>query len=832
VKFEVLKALDFGPFKGQELVLAPGLTVVHGPNEAGKSTWHAALYAGLCGMRRGRGRQADDDRDFRDRHKPWNSNRWRVAAVVSLEDGRRIELQHDLEGRVDCRAKDLLMGRDYSGEIMFDGSPDGSRWLGLDRRSFLATACVRQTQVLQVKDNAQSLQQHLQRATDTAGVDQTAAAALERIDAFRADNVGQIRVNSNRPLPRAMRAVDEARKQRERARQEHAEYLRMIAEADRLRLRAEAAQSRLRLFRAASARRLADAEITRLQRARELANRFPQGAPTGLAADDVLAQEVRAAIHAWEQRPPLSELQGQPLEALRAELAALPSMPAGDSAPAQAVTQARDRLVQADRRLANHAAGATAHVPRDAPGASSGAAQSGIPGPSLIGGALGVVGLGLVLVGLSFVGIILLVAGLIAWAVLTARQAKQPSNSMAALDMDWQERTAALERARIEALDGLATALRARSVAVEAVDRGALDVAYDDYVAQCLERRSVAAIAARREDLVARINDRQLAESSAVENLALIGRAREALLAAAHRCDLDGLDEAAIAQSLRRWLDDRSARLVADEQERREWIEFTTLLGDESMADIEERVRRLTREADVQSEGVVGSIDLEADVPAQRERLEAAVSDACQAADQALGMTQERRKLVHLVAEAEEALVRAEAEVAELRQLDSVLERTREFLAIAQDRVHRDIAPVLAEGLRAWLPRVTNGRYTHVVVDPQTLEVQVSGSDGQLRYAHLLSHGTAEQIYLLLRAVMARHLTEPGEVCPLVLDDVTVHCDAERQQAVLDVLRELSTERQVILFTQEDAVLKWARQKLVEPRDRIVELTFEHAVPQ
>jgi uncharacterized protein YhaN len=172
-------------------------------------------------------------------------------------------------------------------------------------------------------------------------------------------------------------------------------------------------------------------------------------------------------------------------------------------------------------------------------------------------------------------------------------------------------------------------------------------------------------------------------------------------------------------------------------------------------------------------------------------------------------MAHERRRVVPSVADAEEAVARTEAELAAIRRLDAILERTREFLAHAQDRVHRDIAPILAAGLDRWLPIVTDGRYTQAIVDPEALEVQVSGSDGHLHYAHLLSHGTEEQVYLLLRAIMARHLTKPGEVCPLVLDDVTAHCDPQRQRAVLEVLYEISSERQVILFAQEDGVLEW-----------------------
>ena len=119
MRFELVSAYAFGPFSGRTLRLAPGLNVIYGPNEAGKSTWHAALFAGLCGMRRGRGAGRAEDRDFAARHRPWDGIAWEVGVVVALEDGRRIELRHDLNGRVDCRATDATLGRDCSAEILY-----------------------------------------------------------------------------------------------------------------------------------------------------------------------------------------------------------------------------------------------------------------------------------------------------------------------------------------------------------------------------------------------------------------------------------------------------------------------------------------------------------------------------------------------------------------------------------------------------------------------------------------------------------------------------------------------------------------------------------------
>jgi len=131
--------------------------------------------------------------------------------------------------------------------------------------------------------------------------------------------------------------------------------------------------------------------------------------------------------------------------------------------------------------------------------------------------------------------------------------------------------------------------------------------------------------------------------------------------------------------------------------------------------------------------------------------------------------------------------------------------------------VHRDIAPVLAATLRHSLPGITGGRYRDVIVDPATLQVQVCGESRRWRRAERLSYGTGDQIYLLLRIALADHLTRGHDSCPLILDDVTVHADSVRTTAILALLRQISVERQVILFTQEGQVASWAREHLTSP---------------
>jgi uncharacterized protein YhaN len=101
--------------------------------------------------------------------------------------------------------------------------------------------------------------------------------------------------------------------------------------------------------------------------------------------------------------------------------------------------------------------------------------------------------------------------------------------------------------------------------------------------------------------------------------------------------------------------------------------------------------------------------------------------------------------------EAEEQLAAAREAPARVESLAEVLETTKRFLSQAQERLHRDIAPLLRDKVGDRLTRVTRGRYAEVAVDPETLKVHVRDVDGRWRDADLLSHGTAEQVYLLLQ---------------------------------------------------------------------------------
>ncbi|WP_462325792.1 AAA family ATPase [Desulfoplanes sp.] len=82
-------------------------------------------------------------------------------------------------------------------------------------------------------------------------------------------------------------------------------------------------------------------------------------------------------------------------------------------------------------------------------------------------------------------------------------------------------------------------------------------------------------------------------------------------------------------------------------------------------------------------------------------------------------------------------------------------------------------------------------------------------SDDEVPVEHM-SEGTRDQLYLALRlATLEKHLGE-GEPMPFVVDDILIGFDDNRTRVCLEVLAELATRTQVLIFTHHNRVLELA----------------------
>lgn len=75
----------FGKFHDSHVMLQPGLNIIYGPNEAGKSTLHAFIRGMLFGIERSRGRASKDD--LYTRYEPWDTPGAYQGSMVIEIDG-------------------------------------------------------------------------------------------------------------------------------------------------------------------------------------------------------------------------------------------------------------------------------------------------------------------------------------------------------------------------------------------------------------------------------------------------------------------------------------------------------------------------------------------------------------------------------------------------------------------------------------------------------------------------------------------------------------------------------------------------------------------------
>ena len=979
-------AMPFGPFRHKPLELAPGMNVIHGPNEAGKSSLHSALYVGLCGIRRAQGPPTKEDREFAERHRPWNGEGgdWEVGALIQLECGRRIELHHDLATRTGTAIDADIPGSDYSSQLVYDGAVDGSRWLGLNRRSFKAIACVRQADILGVKESATFLQGALEEAVSTAPADASVASALTGLKEYRGQHVGTLRA-PKKPLCQAIEKVRKTRAKLATAREKRREYRECQARVEDLERTAERHEQAVKAKKAVQAENAANAAEGNLDRARQLKTKISHAPSPPSAEDFELAAEIRLVLDRWEVRPTLD---GRSADQIKNNRDTERRLVAG----ARAVLGERE-ADRVERRLAR-ASELGAQFPNGPPQPTVQDEQLAtnviealalwknrprpvdLEGPSVeeidremetvlrkrtavravvaerererwerrLIRATRVSWIGFLLFLLLLAGaaaatvswayvpgiaLALLWGGWTQWKLRRLRdQATERSKrtddlvraadesslgwarqtDMSPVDLDafdsqcasrlaergrerdkranaetrWHEMQRDIEAARRRLVGAAARIgiqgqggahlsaeldrwLRERTNrASEAMERGELwhelQALLDGQAVNDVEREA----SRKREDAKALLGDpilesadTLLAESRAKTSEELTGleqqsgarrdrlsdqlrrRWQEETRVAERQTELTRVGHKAgvsvdtperLVSRLRRWLSEHAVRTrdAGDASETRD--QLSRLVGERSLDELAEEARHLRQKAEDLAKNVEQAALEQAragkhdDMDLQRSQNRASVA----AAD----WQRERGRLLELrdnlpdIADAEDSLAEVEREVRRVKRLGDTLDRTIKYIKSAQERVFRTIAPTLRTTLLEWLPGVTEGRYTDCRIDPETLEVSVraDAAEAPWQNATLLSHGTAEQVYLLLRLALSRHLVKPSERCPLILDDPVASSDASRKRSVLEVLHAISESVQVILFTHDQDVRAWASARLSGSRHRVIDL--------
>jgi uncharacterized protein YhaN len=153
-----------------------------------------------------------------------------------------------------------------------------------------------------------------------------------------------------------------------------------------------------------------------------------------------------------------------------------------------------------------------------------------------------------------------------------------------------------------------------------------------------------------------------------------------------------------------------------------------------------------------------------------------------------------------------------DGELATLREREERLARERDrkyviacILREADRRFREEHQPDLLRRAGSYLARLTAGRYDRMVVDEadgsHPFRLVGPGLPAPVTLAAPVSTGTLEQAYLALRLAIVDHLDQGGERLPLFVDEVFVNWDAQRRTRGIEVLAGLSSTRQIFVFT-------------------------------
>ena len=163
-----------------------------------------------------------------------------------------------------------------------------------------------------------------------------------------------------------------------------------------------------------------------------------------------------------------------------------------------------------------------------------------------------------------------------------------------------------------------------------------------------------------------------------------------------------------------------------------------------------------------------------------------------------------------------EALLRKEQLEAELRE---ALEEWMTYVFInhgmelAQQEYETDRQPAMLSRASAYVKAMTGGIYT-LHMDDTHKGAYVKDTTGREIPLGKWSSGLGDQVYLALRLSLAESFAEKVESMPLLLDDVLVRFDMERQKLTLQVIEQLSERTQVFLFTCHETTSQLASERV------------------
>ena len=123
------------------------------------------------------------------------------------------------------------------------------------------------------------------------------------------------------------------------------------------------------------------------------------------------------------------------------------------------------------------------------------------------------------------------------------------------------------------------------------------------------------------------------------------------------------------------------------------------------------------------------------------------------------------------------------------------------MLGKARKKYEKERQPEVIKAAEEIFGFVTQGRYSRLFKPMDSDDIFIVDGHEKVKGLLEMSRGTREQLYLALRFGLISEYEKRSESLPLVMDDIFVNFDDDRNSKMLDRLRQFSDKRQVIVLT-------------------------------
>lgn len=196
MQLDTMSIVGFGRLTNAEFSFHPGINLIVGPNEAGKSTLLQAIFTMLYGFYDS-GSVKSSSREWMSAFQPWGmKSEYHASLTFSLADGQKFRVERYFGNRMKTSVYLLPHKQDVSGRFRSDSYGRlyfADDLLGMNRAVFESTCCLRQSELVKLEGSAAAITDAIMRLATAGAGDTNSAQAIKILETTLSDDIGSPR---------------------------------------------------------------------------------------------------------------------------------------------------------------------------------------------------------------------------------------------------------------------------------------------------------------------------------------------------------------------------------------------------------------------------------------------------------------------------------------------------------------------------------------------------------------------------------------------------------------------------------------------------------------